>query len=297
MGATSPVTLLDQFGQGLHPDISGEDYYARVLGEANSGSLKLILQKSLLHYHYWATQQLTDEEQAAEKAAHTFGRAYHCALLEPDRFAEESIVEPYFGSLQSSRVRAERDHWRDRNADRLILTAKELRTLEGMGRALRAHPLIGDLVRGGGETEMTIVWRDPDTGLPCKARLDWVNRVFFFVLDPKSCKDASREGFARACASFFYHLQAVHYLEGCKAVGLDIRKFFFIAQEKEPPYACALYELDAPDEELGYRLRTKAMRMLADAMAMNHWPGLNNDNATRLRLPAYAHYDLDTLTE
>jgi hypothetical protein len=290
------MTLLDRFGEGLHPNLAGEDYYARCLGEANSGSLKLILTKSLAHYRYWATEELDDEARAKEKAHFTFGRAYHAALLEPERFAAEYVVEPVFGSLQSSKVRTELAHWRDRHSDKGIISAAQLRTLSAMGDRLRAHPLISKLLSVGGRNELTAVWRDRETGLPCKARIDHLNMVLpgrFFVLDPKTCENASAEGFARAAASWFYQLQFAHYVEGLRALGVPLEAFYFIAQEKEPPYECAIYQFEPQDEELGFRQRAIAMRRLARAVETDQWPGLNNDQAARLRLPAYAHYNLN----
>ena len=54
----------------------------------------------------------------------------------------------------------------------------------------------------------------------------------------------SKEGFERACGNFGYHIQESFYRR-CweQATGRKVAKFYFLAVEKEPPYAFSIFEL------------------------------------------------------
>ena len=68
-----------------------EEYHKRRLDVASNGGLVLLDTTTPLHYHHWITNPEPDE---AESAALKLGKAYHCAVLEPDVFAETYCVIP-----------------------------------------------------------------------------------------------------------------------------------------------------------------------------------------------------------
>lgn len=129
------------------------------------------------------------------------------------------------------------------------LTAEQFEKLDCMRQAVLAHAGAGRLFRKfNGESEVTILTRDAETGTPLKCRVD---RIFPNVLgsriavDLKTCASASPEEFARAVANFRYYAQAAFYLRALDEafpVG-EPWTFVFIAVEKEPPYAVATYQL------------------------------------------------------
>jgi exodeoxyribonuclease VIII len=149
---------------------------------------------------------------------------------------------------------------------------------------------LGDLLEGG-QTEVTAVWIDPETGLPCKCRYDYWNREGRFVIDPKSTVSAARESFARSVNSYRYHVQEAHYADGMSVLGEPLEKFWFLAQEHEPPYAVALYKLGPASESRGYELRQRNMQALATALETDRWPSYNRDQAAEIEIPAWGMVD------
>ena len=80
-----------------------------------------------------------------------------------------------------------------------------------------------------GKAEQSFWWTHRETGLPCKARCDYV--VDDMVIDLKTTGEggANPDKFTRSIVNFHYHLQAAHYLQATGA-----KRFVFIAVEKFP---------------------------------------------------------------
>lgn len=67
------------------------------------------------------------------------------------------------------------------------------------------------------------------------------------ICDYKTCSDVRPMEFGRDFAKFGYGLQVAHYCEGYHANFGEMPRFLFIAIEKEPPFECAILELDPGD--------------------------------------------------
>jgi exodeoxyribonuclease VIII len=65
------------------------------------------------------------------------------------------------------------------------------------------------------------------------------------LLDIKTAKDASEDGFARACANYRYELQAAWYQDGFEvAADVLVMAAVLVAVESNYPHACAAYVID-----------------------------------------------------
>lgn len=281
---------------GIFPNVPADEYHGRSLDVASASGMKHIL-RSPAHFHYWATHPEDDKQSPAL----TFGRALHMAVLEPDTFGRVYSVLPADAprrptqaqwnakksSPESESAKTWWREWQDANAGKLMLSADDYDRAQRMGDSARAHPIAAGLVTGG-DRETTFRWIDPDSGLRCKSRAD-LYAAGEFVMDVKSCRDASPDGFARAVASYQYDLQAAHYIEGVKATAAPLRWFIFLAIESEAPYVCNPCFLDPKAEERGYLLVQRAMKRQAECLRTGRWGGYS-DNLTEIRLPTWAHY-------
>lgn len=284
---------------GIFTDEPASVYHQRRLDEANASGLKLML-KSPAHFAHW----VADPEADKDSAALDFGRAFHCATLEPDTFERAYCVLPadapqrptaaMLNAAKPSPSSLERQAWWKQwdadNAGRMILSESDYDRARFMADSVRAHPVARGLLVGG-EREVTFRWVDEETGVSCKARAD-LYAGGEFLMDLKTCRDASHEGFARAVASYTYDLQAAHYVEGIRANGDGIKWFVFLAVESEPPYVCQPYLLDSNAEQRGYALRRRAITRQALCLKENRWPGYS-DKLEQITLPAWAHYGIE----
>jgi hypothetical protein len=275
---------VDALPHGLHHGLDHEDYHVRTLGMASSSALARV-EKSLAHYRIWVDAADNDDGEDDTKALY-FGRGFHCALLEPACFARTYCVEPEWGDCRKTDNKLRRDSWRLEHANLNLVSRADYDSWVGMAEAVRAHPTIGRLLAAG-EPEITLRWRDADTGLECKARADSYVERHATVLDVKTCMDARPHAFARSVAAYGYHRQEAFYRRGFKALGLELREFVFVAVEKTPPYGVRIYLLNAEALEAGERAVSRSMSALAGAMQNGQWPAYPID-IEELALPRWA---------
>jgi hypothetical protein len=153
-----------------------------------------------------------------------------------------------------------------------------------MARAVRRHPLASAILSEG-RPEVSFYWIDPDTGITCRGRVDWLRDNA--IVDVKTCADASPEAFAKSCANFRYDMQADYYTDGIEAVTGRRLPFLFICVEKEPPHLLAVYQLDEEALERGHRDNAEARRIYAECESSGVWPGYSSD-IELLSLPRWA---------
>lgn len=284
---------------GIHADIPADVYHQRRLDLATASGLKQML-RSPAHFRHWV--QNPDDDKTSP--ALTFGRALHCAILEPDVFLRRyAVVEagapkyPTSAQWNAKKSNPESDAakawwrtWEANNAGRTRLSLDDYDRAQRMADSARAHPVAAGLVTGG-DRETTFRWVDEATGLQCQARAD-LYASGEFLMDVKTCRDASPEGFSRAVAGYQYDLQAAHYVEGVRACGDSIRWFVFLAIESEAPFVCNPCLLDAKAEERGWLLRHRAIAKQAECLKTGRWPGYS-EGLTELHLPTWAHYGIE----
>jgi hypothetical protein len=215
------------------------------------------------------------------------GSAFHVLTLEPDLFNQKVIIQPDFGPMQSSTNRKIRDAWiKDEAAGRTIIKEDDFTLIQHMANAVRRHPAARKLMRDG-EAEVTALWTDSETGLPCKCRADWLAQMHGVYIDLKSALDASPHYFARAAADQRYHVQDAFYSCGFGENNAHIDHFVFIAVEKEPPYAVGVYQLDETAKLKGEELYMDELRRLRDCINSDVWPAYG-DGVQDLALPFWA---------
>lgn len=264
---------------GLHPEVPERVYHARVLGMASKSALDL-LRHSAAHYRAWVAGEI---ERKSTKSLH-LGKAAHCAVLEPERFARQYVIAPDFGDCRTRANRLERDRWRAEHPGAIILRNEEGIATMGMIRSLAAHPSVTALLEGA-QTEVTARWEEGE--VPCKARADIDNRELELLADVKSTDDARPEAFSRSVWNYGYHRQDDWYRRGWRALGAAVEGLVFIVVEKSPPYAVALYELDDAARLRGRQENDSLLARLAYHVERDEWPGFSQ-SIEPLSLPRWA---------
>src|SRR5262249_30177801 len=93
-----------------------------------------------------------------------------------------------------------------------------IRRIEIAAAMIEHHPQLGRAFTGG-MPEVSVFWTDDRTGVPCKARFDYLKPRA--IVDLKSYENVIglpvRKAIARCVANYRYHIQAAFYLEGAKA--------------------------------------------------------------------------------
>lgn len=268
---------------GLYPGLP-YDEYAR-WAAMNHSKLKHF-GTTPYHGRYWMVNP--DHEETKAQAT---GHNTHVAVLEPERFAKEYAVMPYMGKRQSSIVRKEEEDFRTAHAETTFLDAPEHELCVKLRDAVWAHPTARAILSAPGKNEVSAVWKDKVTGLPCKGRQDrvglWDN--WPVVVDFKTAEDAGRRDFSKAIATFGYHDQGAYYIDGLDSIQHfeGDRRYVFIVVEKDPPYAVAVYELDNTALTVGRRRYRANLDKYAACLESGLYPGYG-DGADLITLPAWA---------
>lgn len=259
--------------------ITNEQYHADPAVSASH--LKAVMQSP---YHYWSRYVDPERKPIEPTAAMRLGSLAHCAILEPHELPQRYGVTP---DRRSTAGRAAAEQMAAEGIE--AVTSSDMALARSMATAVRNHPAAAALLADG-KAEQSFWWDDLPTGMRCKCRPDW-----YFgstVVDIKTTTDASPQAFARAVATFAYHVQAAHYLAGLHGA----ERFVFCAVEKTYPHAVALYELDADALALGRTTRDNALDVIAGCQAANVWPGYGDTAIQTLSLPKWASNPIQTET-
>jgi exodeoxyribonuclease VIII len=121
----------------------------------------------------------------------------------------------------------------------------------------------------------------------CKARPDYIRQDKGLILDLKTCLDARSDPFSRSCWNYRYHVQAAYYLDGYRvATEESAEAFLFIAIEKAPPYAVAVYHANEDMIDQGRSEYQRDLITYAECLAKDEWPGYPEEIAS-LVLPRW----------
>lgn len=256
---------------GLYPHVNADDYHARELGVVSKGALDRI---AVAPSEYFAWVNGSDaKDQDEETAALRFGKAFHCAALEPVVFFRTHAIAPDFGDCRTKGPKDARDAWRKANSGKTWVSADDGTTIAGMVAALHAHPLASRILAKG-QPELTARWDDPDTGLRCKARADWYVPDMRLMADLKSTTDPRPFAFVADAGLYGYHRQDALYRRVFAGAGATISNFVFVAVRKAPPHLAAIYELGRDEVDAGDAQNRRHMNTLATCLRENRWPGL-----------------------
>ncbi|NSX06043.1 PD-(D/E)XK nuclease-like domain-containing protein [Cupriavidus gilardii] len=224
-----------------------------------------------------------------EKAGQLEGQLAHCMVLEPESFAERYIVGPDWNRNTNK--------WKDYVAEMaalrpgaVIIKEEQYETALRQAESVRRLPEVCDALAVGA-AEVTALWVDPDTGVQCRCRPDWVHDcgdAGVILLDLKTYSDASPAEFRRQIARKRYHVQDAFYTDGYAAAsGRPVLGFIFVAVETEYPFAACALMLDDPAKDAGRSAYRLDLACYADCLRINQWPGYS-DQIEIISLPAWA---------
>lgn len=228
----------------------------------------------------------------ADTSSFDFGRAAHTHVLGTGA----PIAEIGANDWRSPKTRAKADA--ARAAGMTPLLTKDAQRVYEMADRLREHPVAGPLLARDGVAEQSFVAADPETGVMCRARVDWlpdVGRGRVIVVDYKSTVDASPEGFAKASAKHGYHQQGPWYGDVLTWLGLHNGQpplFVLIAQEKTAPYLVTVNRLSPRAIEWGRVLNRKARDTYLTCTLTGQWPGYAQDPRRPGERPQIVELDL-----
>jgi hypothetical protein len=211
-----------------------------------------------------------------ESSATLVGEATHCAVFEPMEFPRRYHIGPPADLKRVSNPKTKAaqkayEEWSEKNPHtftkdqweelkRKVAPKKLLRDHEGalvsqLGAAIQHHPTAWGFCMDPDAVawnEVTVLWKDPRTGLLCKARIDRLLETTnphtgedtLTAIDLKTIVQATTGRIKQACNRGLLHLQSGFYTLGLHVASGGIpADFIFLWLGKEPPFLVRLSRL------------------------------------------------------
>ena len=243
---------------GIYRDLPAATYHAI---DAASNSRLTLLKRSPAHMK--AAIDCPEESTPAQ----IVGEACHLCILEPERFVSRYAVAPEC-DRRTKEGKATWQAFLDSCNGKSPLSAADYEKCERMHDAVWSNPAARELLEFcRKEFEVSAIWTDEATGVLCKARADGLCSSRTFI-DLKTTTDASEEAFERSIFNYGYYRQGAHYLDGFKR-----EHFAFIAVEKDPPYANAVYQLESEVIDKGRAELERLLAIYAECERTGIYPG------------------------
>ena len=238
---------------GIYRDYD-EATYHREPGLSSTGAKRLL--ESPAKYRH------EREHPIEQTPAMRLGSCIHTAIL--------GVGQPFEVVDGDRRTKAVREHVAELEAaGTLVLSAKEGALVEAITDAVQAHPVAASVLADG-EPEVSMCWADRDTGALCRGRIDWLNPKA--LVDVKSTKDASVDGFMREAANLGMDLQAAAYIDGYEQLTGERLPFLHIAVETGALPMVVVHQLPDDGLDRGARRWTEAKRLYAECVETGTWP-------------------------
>ena len=250
---------------GIYPDIPADQYHA---GPGYSKS-QLDLVRRAPGLIQWARNSPYTHSDAAD-----IGTAVHCLLLEPDQFADRYALEPQI-NRRTNAGKEEAERFAAENAHKGILSADDYEQILAMRQSVMAHPEARALLEMPGESESSVYWLEPTTGLLCRCRPDRWARSARVMIDVKTTDDAAK--FHWSVRDYRYDVQAAFYSDGAAAVGAAVDLFVFVVVGKRREmgrYPVRVIELDPATIEAARIEYQQDLLTVAECEREKSWPGV-----------------------
>lgn len=255
-----------ELSTGAHFEVPDEQYHRDPVPGGSlsaSGAKRLLPPSTPAHFAHW---RAAGEEYKAE---FDLGHAAHRLVLGTGLVIHR--VEARDWRTNAAKAEAAKA----REVGEVPLLADDHDRVVAMAAALRADPVASKLFRDGGRAEVTIVWRDPATGVMRRGRIDWWIRRY--VVDYKTTVSAETAAMERSIANYGYHQQLAGYCDGVKILGLVPDPVpLLVAQEKTPPYLVNVLQLDEVSMRIGRQRNARALEVYRDCTAAGVWPGYSD---------------------
>jgi hypothetical protein len=276
---------------GLYREFSTEAYFADPTPAPSlSQSLaKILLEQSPLHA-YQAHPRLnvpTAEEDDAEKydKAKAIGNAAHALML--DRGKTMAVGE--FDNWMKKEAKAFKADAIAAGQEPILRKHFETAGLmvdAAIEQLCKIHGCQNAFTHGDAE----VVIAAEENGIWLRSMLDWITPDLREVWDLKtSGMSASPYATGRLMANAGWHIQAAFHeriLDAIDPKGAGRRKFYYVAQENEPPYALTVNEIGEAALTIGRKQVDYAVKLWRHCITKGIWPAYPN-RIIRPELPAY----------
>lgn len=207
-------------------------------------------------------------------AAMKLGTAVHRALLDdagieviPQELLTKTLRRP-----SGEKAKAELEAFEARHSQVVWVTTEDS-PLHRMVWSVRTHPIAGPMIEDPAAIkERSIWWVDDETGLLCKARIDWWLDGRLIDLKTTKAPRPEQRDFAAEIAAYELHRQLLWYADAATQIGMHVRAVGFIAVGNSGDYECWEHgEMPLAALELGEAQNIAARKEIAARLDSGDW--------------------------
>ena len=231
--------------------------------------------------HAWVNNRYLNPDYKEEVSKEMDrGKIVHAMLLE-----DEDIAVPIdYPDYRTHQAREARDEVRA--SGKCPILATELKGVQNMCEAARLQMEAYKDIRGGfvgGRGEVKLEWIDIETGVRCKARLDYLQDDHRVILDYKTTKGSAHpDAVSRNLFDRGYDIQGCWYIRAVLSSRFTLipePEFYLVTQEVYEPYALSVVAL-APDAKwYGRRRCEDGLKLWKQSLDTGIWPGYLRETA------------------
>ncbi len=203
------------------------------------------------------------------------GTGFHWAALEPERFKKEVVTD-----LETSKNSKVYKAWAEEQAHNLILSAKDIKNIRAMVSKMLSKSTALQYLQAGW-AERSLLWLEPEYGIWCKGRIDFLSSSPVALIDLKKTQVATRWAFEGSIRRYDYYHQVAHYERGfCRVMNIDWRKqpaWIWIASEIDPPNECNVFKADVAEIDRAEEELLSWYEAYAYCLSTGEWPGYSDD--------------------
>jgi len=177
------------------------------------------------------------------------------------------------------------------NEGKTLCIQSEYDDAKGAADAVLADPVARRLLDGC-EYQRVMAWEA--YGLECAAGVagerggfDAWHEKRGYILDLKVTASTQPEDFQRHAFKMQWHAQAAWYLDGAKALAIDVRDFYLIGVEANPPHCVTVLHVTQEALDMGRKEIALWTEKLKACEAADAWPGYAQD-VLQLEVPAWS---------
>lgn len=222
-------------------------------------------------YHYLSGKKF----ETKVTGAMMFGSAFHCYYLENHNFEKKFIVND-----ESRNSNAYKELKKDCDAKKIkIIKTKDLDLIKTMNQeALELCPEVAPFLECDGVCEETFTGTNQH-GFHITGNIDKYIPEMKAIIELKTINKMQDQSDLVKKIIDEYSITVPHYFE----LVPDAQYFYFLFQEKEPPYDAAVLELDQEIINGMYKVYDGLMRSLAHCIENESWPGVTSGRILNIR--------------
>lgn len=267
---------------GIYPNLRADLYHAT---KAVSSSMLKAVETNSAKY----AKGVMDGVVKMDGEALKLGAAAHCFALTPTAFDREFVLgEQCTATVKTTGSRCNNDGIKCINGEWVcgvhgkglpcdfastgakVLKVDEYRRVKGIHSSMWATPEIVEIMEFASDFELSVLWIDEETGLPCKARYDILCRDLMLFPDLKTCR--ALKFFEWDANTREYGIQLAHYRRGAIVHGLaDIANV--IAIESDGVFDAGVFPPTQKFMDDGLKNMAANMRVVKQCFETGVWPG------------------------